>query len=67
MNSMPLYSTCGAEAKQVVRPMIKQRLPHTREYEGCERVELYVDHDNLGHLVPVEQWASREAYDPYRA
>jgi quinol monooxygenase YgiN len=44
---------------------MKERLPFTRSYEGCEMVELYVDHDNPDHLVLMERWASRAAYDKY--
>lgn len=50
-------------------PMIeimKERLPFTRSYEGCEMVELYADHDNPEHLVLMERWSSRVAYDKYR-
>jgi quinol monooxygenase YgiN len=45
---------------------MKERLPFARSYEGCEMVELYVDHDNPNHLVLVERWASRAHYDKYR-
>jgi quinol monooxygenase YgiN len=46
--------------------MMKERLPFTRSYEGCEMVELYADHENPEHLVLLERWASRAAYDKYR-
>jgi quinol monooxygenase YgiN len=46
--------------------VMKERLPSTRSYEGCEMVELYADHDNPNHLVLMERWASREHYDKYR-
>jgi quinol monooxygenase YgiN len=46
---------------------MKERLPFTRSYEGCEMVELYADHDDPNHLVLLERWASRAAYDKYRA
>jgi quinol monooxygenase YgiN len=45
---------------------MKERLPFARTYDGCEMVELYVDHDNPNHLVLVERWASRAQYDKYR-
>ncbi len=47
---------------------MKKRLPSvTRNYDGCEDVYLYADHDDPNHLVLVERWESREKYDKYRA
>ena len=34
-------------------PMIetmKERLPFTRSYDGCEDIHMYVDHDNPNHI-----------------
>jgi quinol monooxygenase YgiN len=45
---------------------MKARLPFTRNYQGCEMVELYADHDNPDHLVLIERWASSAHYDRYR-
>jgi quinol monooxygenase YgiN len=45
---------------------MRERLPFTRNYEGCEMVDLYVDHDNPDHLVLLERWASRAQYEKYR-
>jgi quinol monooxygenase YgiN len=45
---------------------MKERLPSTRSHDGCEMVELYVDHDDPNHLVLMERWASRAQYDKYR-
>jgi heme-degrading monooxygenase HmoA len=38
-----------------------------RAYEGNEGVELTVNHDDATNLLLVEHWASREAYEAYRA
>ena len=45
--------------------IMKARLPFTRSQEGCEMIELYVDHDNANRLILVERWASRAHYDQY--
>jgi quinol monooxygenase YgiN len=45
---------------------MKDRLPFTRAYDGCEDIHLYVYHDNPNRLLLVERWASREHYDKYR-
>ena len=49
-------------------PMIetmKERLPFTRSYDGCEDIHMYVDHDNPERIVLVERWVSRAHYDKY--
>ena len=44
---------------------MKERLPFTRSYDGCEDIQMYTDHDNPDHIVLVERWASRAHYDKY--
>jgi quinol monooxygenase YgiN len=38
-----------------------------RAYEGNEGVELTMSHDDPNNLLLAEHWASREAYEAYRA
>jgi quinol monooxygenase YgiN len=45
---------------------MKERLPKTRKWDGCDYVYLQADHNNPNHLYLVERWASREQYDRYR-
>jgi quinol monooxygenase YgiN len=45
---------------------MKERLPQTREWDGCEYVYLQAAHDDPNHLYLIERWASREQYDKYR-
>ncbi|MDQ3032033.1 MAG: antibiotic biosynthesis monooxygenase [Myxococcota bacterium] len=38
-----------------------------RALEGCQRYELFRDPEAPGRFLLYEEWASREAFDAYRA
>jgi quinol monooxygenase YgiN len=47
--------------------IMKEALPDTRNFEGCEHLDTYVDQDQPGHILLVERWASRSAHEAYLA
>lgn len=53
--------------REAVLACLKQALPTTRAYAGCEALELLVNQDDPGNVVVYEQWQSRAHYDAYRA
>jgi quinol monooxygenase YgiN len=55
------------EGVEPLMEMFKERLPFTRSYEGCQKIDLFRDADDPNHFVLVEYWESRAHYDKYRA
>lgn len=53
--------------REAVLACLKEALPATRAYAGCEALELLVNQDDPGNVVVYEQWTSRAHYDAYRA
>src|SRR5271163_1448851 len=51
------------DALKVVHSMLKD----TREFKGCERVDVVQDVDDPAHVQFVEQWQSRADDQAYRA
>ncbi len=47
--------------------MMKQMLPDTRSFDGCEGVEVTQNQDDSNNIVLIEKWASRDHYDKYIA
>lgn len=62
-----LELTLKPEKVEDVKGMLKQILPDTRAYDGCEGVTIHQDQDNPNTLVALEQWASRAHYEKYFA
>jgi quinol monooxygenase YgiN len=46
---------------------LAERIPQTREKDGCESIYLGIDGDDPDHLMIVHRWASKEAYEAYVA
>jgi quinol monooxygenase YgiN len=46
---------------------MKEILPDTRVFNGCQSVELQVNQDNEVNMVLVEEWETREAQGKYMA
>ena len=57
---------CKPGGAALLTETMKERLPFTRTYDGCEEIYLYTDHNDPNHLFLVERWESREKYDKYR-
>ena len=53
------------EAVNDMKALMKELLPDTRAYDGCQSVELYDNLDATGNLVLYEQWDSREHQQRY--
>ena len=49
------------EAKQFFVEVI----PDTRNFEGCESVDVFVDEEDPTTLFLVERWAAKENYEKY--
>ena len=47
--------------------MMKQLLPETRAYDGCEGIEVTQNQDDSNNIVLIEKWASRDHYEKYFA
>lgn len=55
------------EKVEELKGLIKQVLPDTRAYDGCQGVDVKQDQDNKGTLVLLETWATRGQYEKYLA
>lgn len=44
-----------------VRPMYEELVDKTRQEELCISYELFIDQDEPGHFVFIEQWPDRKA------
>ena len=53
------------EAVDGVKASLKELLPDTRAYDGCQGLDIYEDLDQSGHLVFYERWDSKEHYQRY--
>ncbi len=53
----------GAEFVEI----LLSALADTRAFEGCERVETYLDQDNPDLVILWEKWAARENHETYLA
>jgi quinol monooxygenase YgiN len=53
------------EAIEGMKAMMKDVLPDTRSYPGCQGVDVGNDPDNPGSFVFCERWASRDHYEKY--
>ena len=61
-----LEANAKPECVQDLIDLLRQRLPETRAYDGCQEITAYLNDD--GHtFVFVEQWDSKEHYDKYLA
>jgi quinol monooxygenase YgiN len=55
------------EAVTEVKTLLKQLLPDTRAYAGCQGIDIYGNLDDTGNLVFYERWDTREHYQKYLA
>lgn len=46
---------------------LKDMLPDTRAYAGCESVDVVRDMDNPDTVILVEQWGARSDHEAYMA
>lgn len=50
-----------------VKAMLKQVLPDTRSYAGCQGIDIYDNLDTQGNMVFYERWDSPAHYQKYLA
>ena len=50
-----------------VKAFLKENLPDTRAYAGCQGLDIYGNLEDSGNLVFYERWDSREHYQKYLA
>ena len=45
--------------------LLRGALPATRGFAGSEKLDTFVDEDDPGHVLLVEQWSDRAAHERY--
>ena len=55
------------EAVDAVKARLKEALPDTRAYDGCQGVDVCDNTEESGNLVFYERWDSRQHYEKYLA
>ncbi len=55
------------EFVEEVKKFLKEKLPDTRSFEGCQGVQLYGSIESPSKLVLHEKWDSEEAHKKYRS
>ncbi|MFT6398158.1 MAG: quinol monooxygenase YgiN [Bradymonadia bacterium] len=53
------------EARNEFLGALKDALPDTRAYDGCESVTLFTPDDDEGRVMIYEQWATKEKQAVY--
>ena len=53
------------ECVEEVKAFLKEALPDTRAYDGCQGIDIYGNLDESSNLVFYERWDSREHYQKY--
>jgi quinol monooxygenase YgiN len=48
-----------------IKATLKDLLPDTRKYDGCQSVEVFDNQDDPNNLVLVQHWNSRQQYETY--
>ena len=47
--------------------VLRNAIPDTRNFQGCEAATLHVDQDLPGHVLMIAHWNSRSDYEAYQA
>lgn len=53
------------EAVDEMISFLKEILPDTRVYEGCQGIEVQQNQEDSSNLVMIEKWESRQLYEKY--
>ncbi len=53
------------ESRDELMAYMKEILPDTRGFDGCQGVDVYTDMDNPNIVVLYEKWDSRGHYEKY--
>jgi quinol monooxygenase YgiN len=62
-----LEGIAKAECVNELKSLLKQHLPGTRAYDGCQGITAYVNVDDGRTVVFVEHWNTKEAHQRYMA
>jgi len=62
---LELHAKPGAANE--VKALLKELLPDTRAYAGCQGIDIYSNSDDGNNLVFYERWDSRPHYEKYLA
>ncbi len=66
-NSMILTISVKPESVSDFLCAMKERLPDTRNYDGCHRVDVWVPEDDPGKVMLFEVWESKAHQQRYFA
>ena len=55
------------ESADDLNTLMKEILPDTRAYDGCEGITVQSNVDDSNNVVILEQWQSRENHEKYLA
>jgi len=50
---------------EAVLPLYRELIERTRQEPGCIAYDLFVDHEDPGHFVFIEEWSDRAALDAH--
>lgn len=53
------------ECVDTMRSILRDALPDTRGFDGCESLSFLHSQDDPNLFVALEQWATRESYEAY--
>jgi quinol monooxygenase YgiN len=60
-----LEATVKAEEISNMKSYLAEKFPETREYDGCQGMDVYFNTENEGTMVMVEHWDSRAQHEKY--
>ena len=55
------------ERAEAFKASLRELLPDTRAYEGCQKVNVYEEQENPGRIYLVEDWESKAHQQRYQA
>ena len=62
-----LEAPVKAEEISNMKSYLAEVFPETREYDGCQGMDVYFNTENEGNMVMVEHWDSRAHHEKYLA
>jgi quinol monooxygenase YgiN len=48
-----------------MKSYLTQIVPGTRNYDGCQEINVYFNRDNPWNMVVLQQWESRDHFNKY--
>jgi len=63
MTTIVLLDIPAGDARDAVLALMRDALPVTRAFDGCEGLELLANQDDTGNILIYERWQSRAHYD----